>query len=67
MKYTDIDKRKQAFVFELDNVIYPEKDYLFQVYYLFASAIELPASAKLTFAERLAVGLIGLAELFSKR
>ena len=40
MKYTDIDKRKQAFVFELDNVIYPEKDYLFQVYYLFASAIE---------------------------
>ena len=40
MKFTDIDKRKQAFVFELDNVIYPEKDYLFQVYYLFASAIE---------------------------
>ncbi len=40
MKYTDIDKRKQAFVFELDNVIYPEKDYLFQVYYLFAGAIE---------------------------
>lgn len=40
MKYTDIDKSKQAFVFELDNVIYPEKDYLFQVYYLFAGAIE---------------------------
>jgi FMN phosphatase YigB (HAD superfamily) len=40
MKYSDIDTRKQAFVFELDNVIYPEKDYLFQVYYLFASAIE---------------------------
>jgi len=40
MKYTDLDPRKQAFVFELDNVIYPEKDYLFQVYYLFASAIE---------------------------
>lgn len=40
MTYSDIDKRKTAFIFELDNVIYPEKDYLFQVYYLFASAIE---------------------------
>ncbi|PJJ79158.1 HAD hydrolase-like protein [Mucilaginibacter auburnensis] len=40
MIYTDIDKQKSAFIFELDNVIYPEKDYLFQVYYLFASAIE---------------------------
>ncbi|MBB2149101.1 HAD hydrolase-like protein [Pedobacter gandavensis] len=33
-------KDKQAFVFELDNVIYPEKDYLLQVYYLFAQFIE---------------------------
>lgn len=40
MKYSDIAKQKTAFVFELDNVIYPEKDYLFQVYYLFASMIE---------------------------
>ena len=40
MTYSDIDKQKTAFIFELDNVIYPEKDYLFQVYYLFASAIE---------------------------
>lgn len=40
MTYNAIDKRKAAFIFELDNVIYPEKDYLFQVYYLFASAIE---------------------------
>jgi FMN phosphatase YigB (HAD superfamily) len=40
MKYSDIDERKNAFIFELDNVIYPEKDYLFQVYYLFASLIE---------------------------
>jgi FMN phosphatase YigB (HAD superfamily) len=39
MRYSDIDKH-QAFIFELDNVIYPEKDYLFQVYYLFASFIE---------------------------
>lgn len=40
MKYTDIDKHKQAFIFELDNVLYPEKDYLYQVYYLFASFLE---------------------------
>ena len=40
MKYTDIDERKQAFIFELDNVLYPEKDYLYQVYYLFASFLE---------------------------
>src|ERR1700749_1207428 len=40
MKYTDIDPRKKAFIFELDNVLYPEKDYLLQVYYLFANLIE---------------------------
>jgi FMN phosphatase YigB (HAD superfamily) len=40
MKYSDLDKRKKAFIFELDNVLYPEKDYLFQVYYLFASLLE---------------------------
>lgn len=38
--YTDIDPAKKAFIFELDNVLYPEKDYLLQVYYLFASFIE---------------------------
>lgn len=40
LTYTEIDTRKNAFVFELDNVLYPEKDYLFQVYYLFASFLE---------------------------
>jgi len=40
MKYSDIDKRKKAFIFELDDVIYPEKDYLYQVYYLFAGLLE---------------------------
>jgi FMN phosphatase YigB (HAD superfamily) len=38
--YTDIDPRKKAFVFELDNVLYPEKDYLLQVYYLFGAFLE---------------------------
>jgi FMN phosphatase YigB (HAD superfamily) len=40
MKYSDIDKRKTAFIFELDDVLYPEKDYLYQVYYLFATILE---------------------------
>ena len=40
MKYSEIDKRKKAFIFELDDVLYPEKDYLYQVYYLFASLLE---------------------------
>src|ERR1700748_1183383 len=40
MKYNDIDKRKTAFIFELDNVLFPEKDYLYQVYYLFAALLE---------------------------
>lgn len=40
MKYTDIDPRKNAFIFELDNVLYPEKDYLYQVYYLFTAYLE---------------------------
>ncbi len=40
MKYSDIDSRKTAFIFELDNVLYPEKDYLYQVYYLYAAMLE---------------------------
>ena len=40
MNYTDIDSRKQAFIFELDDVLYPEKDYLYQVYYLFGGLLE---------------------------
>ena len=40
MKYSEIDKRKKAFIFELDDVLYPEKDYLYQVYYLFAGLLE---------------------------
>jgi phosphoglycolate phosphatase-like HAD superfamily hydrolase len=40
MRYSDIDEHKTAFIFELDNVLYPEKDYLYQVYYLFAGFLE---------------------------
>lgn len=40
MDQNDYIKDNDAFIFELDNVIYPEKDYLLQVYYLFAQFIE---------------------------
>ncbi len=38
--YTDLDSRKKAFVFELDDVLFPKQDYLLQVYYLFAAFLE---------------------------
>ncbi len=51
LEYKDFDPRKKAFVFELDNVIFPEKDYLLQVYYLFSNFVEftegVPSSAEL--------------------
>jgi hypothetical protein len=36
-------QENEAFIFELDDVIYPEKDYLLQVYYLFAQFMEYGA------------------------
>ncbi len=52
MKYNEFDNHKQAFIFELDNVLYPEKDYLYQVYYLFSNLLEYTtmADAKKTTA-----------------
>ncbi len=40
LEYKDLDPRKKAYVFEMDNVLFPERDYLLQVYYLFANFIE---------------------------
>ena len=40
IKYSDIDPRIKGFIFELDNVLFPEKEYLYQVYYLFAGYLE---------------------------
>ncbi|MGI4749662.1 MAG: HAD family hydrolase [Janthinobacterium lividum] len=39
-RYADLDPRKKAFVFELDDVLFPKQDYLLQVYYLFAVFLE---------------------------
>lgn len=40
LSYTDIDPAKKGFIFELDHVLFPEKDYGLQVFYLFAHFIE---------------------------
>lgn len=39
-RYADLDPQKKAFVFELDNVLFPKQDYYLQVYYLFAAYLE---------------------------
>ena len=52
LTYADIAASKKGFIFELDNVLYPERDYLLQVYYLFANFIEftetVPTADELT-------------------
>lgn len=40
LDYTNIDLTKKAFIFELDDVLFPKQDYLLQVYYLFANLLE---------------------------
>jgi len=40
MAFEQYIKDRQAFIFEIDDVLYPQKDYLLQVYYLFAQFIE---------------------------
>lgn len=40
LTYADLDPNKQVFIFELDGVLYPERDFYLQVYYLFANFIE---------------------------
>lgn len=45
-------KTKSAFIFGLDNVLYPERDYLLQVYYLFSEFLSYSeqADAKIVLA-----------------
>ena len=40
MEFEQALSEKEVFIFGLDNEIYPEKDYLLQVYYLFAHMME---------------------------
>lgn len=52
LSYSDIDTNKNVFIFELDDVLYPQQDYILQVYYLFANFLEytesFPPAAELT-------------------
>ena len=70
LSYTDIDSRKKAFIFELDNVLYPERDYLLQVYYLFASFVEYleaaPPAADLVAFMKKVYEHHGSAQIFDK-
>lgn len=40
LRYQDFPSDKSVFIFELDEVIYPKRDYLLQVYYLFSNFLE---------------------------
>lgn len=40
MLFDQLIKEKKAFVFDFDNTLYPEKDYLYQVYYMIGQFIE---------------------------
>ncbi|MGB4774222.1 MAG: HAD hydrolase-like protein [Daejeonella sp.] len=68
--YNKIDQRKQAFIFELDDVLYPEKDYLLQVYYLFANFIEytetIPAAEDLTHFFKKTLSDHGVENIFDR-
>lgn len=45
LTYADLDPDKKVFIFELDGVLYPERDFYLQVYYLFANFIEYVETA----------------------
>jgi len=40
IKYSDLEAEKKAVILELDDVLFPKKDYDLQVFYLFANFIE---------------------------
>lgn len=69
MAFEDLLAKKQAFIFGLDNVIYPEKDYYLQVYYLFSGFMEYTelyeAKTMLSFMQQL-YSTSGREEMFEK-
>lgn len=66
----EIIKGKTAFVFELDDVLYLEKDYDLQVFYLFANLLEytegVPVAADLTAFLKKSYEMHGNENLFQK-
>lgn len=70
LTYSDLNPDKKAYIFELDNVLFPEKDYLLQVYYLFANFIEymetVPTAAELVNFMKLSYETHGSEGIFEK-
>jgi FMN phosphatase YigB (HAD superfamily) len=70
LKYSDLDPKIKAYIFELDNVLFHERDYLLQVYYLFANFIEftetIPTGKELTDFLKTAYEHHGSEDLFDK-
>ncbi len=70
LTYADIDTKKKALLFEVDDVLFPEKDYLLQVYYLFAHLLEYtetePTATELTAFLKTAYEQHGQAGLFDR-
>ena len=70
INYNEIDPSKKAYIFELDDVLFPEKDYLLQVYYLFANFIEytetFPLSIDLTAFMKLSYESMGADGIFER-
>jgi FMN phosphatase YigB (HAD superfamily) len=70
INYNEIDPSKKAYIFELDDVLFPAKDYLLQVYYLFANFIEytetFPLSIDLTAFMKLSYESMGADGIFER-
>lgn len=70
LTYADIDADKKALIFEVDDVLFPKKDYLLQVYYLFAHLLEytetVPPAGELTGFMKTAYEHHGEAGLFER-
>lgn len=70
IELSEIGIGKSAFVFELDDVLYPVKDYDLQVYYLFANLLEYtegtPLAAELTSFLKKAYEAHGTEDLFDR-
>lgn len=70
LRYADLDPAKKGFIFELDNVLFPERDYLLQVYYLFSNFIEftetVPSASELVNFLKAAYEAHGPCDLFEK-
>lgn len=70
IELSEIGIGKSAFVFELDDVLYPVKDYDLQVFYLFANLLEYtegtPLAAELTSFLKRAYEAHGAKDLFDR-